>query len=168
MKGILILLVTLLTLTFEINGQNFLFIGEYSYPSTESFTLLSNYDRAYITDLNIVFAKNGEKALIGVSSDLVPLVRISGKLIIYLDDGSVIACSDQGIQDNVNGVAISAYYLTNEDLAKMANSNINMIRYSLKWMQMGGNPLYDGNYTASNTGESKTDFTTVITDFYSD
>ncbi|TVQ43745.1 MAG: hypothetical protein EA362_10980 [Saprospirales bacterium] len=155
-----------MTFTFESNGQNFFFIGENSYPCTETFTLQSNSNKDYIKDINIVFAKDGGKAVLGVSSDLVPSVRISGKLIIYLDDGSVITCNDQGIMDNVDGVALSAYYLTKDDLAKMENSNINTIRYTLKWVLFGGNPLYDGNHSASNKGGTKTDFPTVIADFY--
>ena len=157
-----------MTFTIESNGQNRFFIGENSYPSTETFKLQSNSDSDYINDLNLVFAKDGAKGLIIVSSKIVSTVRISGKLITYLDDGTVITCIDRGIKDNVDDIASSAYYLTNEELTKMKNSNINTIRYTIKCAECLMNPLYEGNYSASNKGSSKTDYTVVIADFYSE
>jgi hypothetical protein len=111
MKRILILLFIVMTFTLETNGQNLFFIGENSYPSTETFTLQSNSDRNYINDLNLIFAKDGAKGLLVVSSKLVSTVRISGKLVIYLEDGTAITCFDRGIKDNVDDIASSAYHL---------------------------------------------------------
>ena len=59
-----------LTYAVNMNGQNFAFIGENSYPSTEKFTLQSNSDKEDIGDLNLVFAKDGTTSLIIVSSKL--------------------------------------------------------------------------------------------------
>ncbi len=167
MKRILILVILAITYTLETNGQNLVFIGENSYPSTETFTLQSNSDKERISDLNLIFAKDGTKKLLVVSSKLVSTVRISGKLIIYLDDGTVITCIDRGVKDNVDDIASSAYYLTNEELAKMKKSNINTIRYIIQCAECLANPLFEGNYSASNIGNSKTDFTEIITEFYS-
>ena len=166
MKGILIFVILAITFTINTNGQNLVFIGENSFPSTETFTLPSNSDSHFINDLNLVFAKDGEKGLLVVSSKLVSTVRISGKLIIYLNDGTVIACIDKGINDNVDDIATSAYYLTNEELAKMKKSNINTVRYEIKCAECLSNQLYEGNYSASNKGSSETDFTTVIREFF--
>lgn len=166
MKRILILVILAIGYVIEINGQNLVFVGENSYSSTETFTLKSNSDRDYITDLKLVFAKDGTKCLLVVSSKLVRTVRISGKLVIYLDDGTVIACIDRGIKDNVNDIASSAYSLTNEELSKLKNSNINTIRYQIECAECLSNPLYEGNYSASNIGSSKTNFPTVISEFY--
>lgn len=166
MKGILIFVILAITFTINTNGQNLVFIGENSFPSTETFTLPSNSDRHFINDLNLVFAKDGEKGLLVVSSKLVSTVRISGKLIIYLNDGTVITCIDKGINDNVDDIATSAYYLTNEELAKMKNSNINTVRYEIKCAECLSNPIYEGNYSASNKGSSETDFTAVVSEFF--
>tara|TARA_B100000787_G_C16118907_1_gene261718 strand:+ start:70 stop:582 length:513 start_codon:yes stop_codon:yes gene_type:complete len=166
MSRILILLILTIIFTIETNGQNLVFIGENSFPSTEKFTLQSNSDSDYIGNLNIVFAKDGEKGLLVVSSKLVSTVRISEKLIIYLDDGNVITCVDNGIKDNVDDIASSAYHLTNEELTKMKKSNINTIRYEIRCGECLRNPLYEGNYSASNNGNSKTDFPELITKFY--
>src|SRR5690606_18826773 len=148
MKRILILVILAIGHIIEINGQNFVFIGENSYSSTETYTLKSNSDRDYITDLNLVFAKDGTKFLLIVSSKLVRTVRISGKLVIYLDDGTVISCIDRGIKDNVDDIASSAYSLTNEELSKLKNSNINTIRYQIECAECLSNPLYEGSYSA--------------------
>ena len=113
MKRILILVILAMTYAPEINGQKLFFIGENSYPSTETFTLQSNSDRNYINDLNLIFAKDGAKGLLVVSSKLVSTVRISGKLVIYLEDGTAITCFDRGIKNNIDGIASSAYHLTN-------------------------------------------------------
>ena len=166
MKRILIIVILAIINIPVVNGQNLVFIGENSYSSTETFTLKSNSDRDYITDLNLVFAKEGTKGLLVVSSKLVRTVRISGKLIIYLDDGTVITCVDRGIKDNVDDIASSAYSLTNEELSKLTKSNINTIRYQIECAECLSNPLYEGNYSASNKGSSKTDFPAVISEFY--
>lgn len=168
MKKILIIVIIAITYTIETNGQNLVFIGENSFPSTEIFTLKSNSDSNFINDLNLVFAKDGTKKLLVASSKLVSTVRISGKLIIYLNDGTVITCIDKGIKDNVDDIASSAYYLTNEELAKMKKSNINTIRYEIKCAECLSNPIYEGNYSASNKGRSETDFTTIIREFFNE
>jgi hypothetical protein len=100
-----------------------------------------------------------------VSSKLVSTVRISGKLIIYLDDGNVITCIYRGIKDNVDDIASSAYHLTTEESIKIKNSNINTIRYIIKCAECLYNPIYEGNYSASNKGNSKTDFTKIVAKF---
>ncbi len=71
MKRILILVILAITYTLETNGQNLVFIGENSYPSTETFTLQSNSDKERISDLNLIFAKDGTKKLLVVSSKLI-------------------------------------------------------------------------------------------------
>ena len=152
--------------TLETNGQNFAFIGENSYPSTEKFTLKTNSDNENINDLMLVFAKDGTKGIIVVSSKLRKVVKIGGKLIIYLDDGTVISCIDRGINDNVDDIAISAYSLTTAELTKMKHSNINTIRYQIECPVCGPYNSWEGIYSASNKGSSKTDFTSVISEFY--
>lgn len=166
MKQILLLVTFVITQILNINAQNFAFIGENSYPSTEKYTLQSNSDKESINDLTAVFAKEGAKSLIILSSKLTNVVKISGKLIIYLENGTVISCVDRGINDNVDNVAISAYYLTTEELNKMKHSNISKIRYQIECPTCGPFNSWEGIYSASNKGNSKTDFTKVIAEFY--
>lgn len=150
----------------NMNAQNFTFIGENSYPSTERFKLQSNSDKEEISDLNVVLAKEGETSLVIVSSKLTDVVKIANKLIIYLDDGTVISCSDRGINDNVDDVAISAYRLTSSEIGKMKVSNINTIRFEIVCPICGPFNLREGVYSASNKGAAKTDFTKVVERFF--
>ncbi|OUS12885.1 hypothetical protein A9Q93_09795 [Nonlabens dokdonensis] len=166
MKHLLTLLILFSTIPIIANGQNFVFIGENSYPSTKKYTLKSNSDDENINDLKLVFAKDGEKGLIVVSSKLTDVVKIANKLIIYLDDGTVISCIDRGINDNVDDIAISAYSLTKAEFTKIKFSNINTIRYQIVCSVCGPFNSWEGTYSASNKGNSKTDFTVVVSKFY--
>ncbi len=162
-----LLIITLaLIFTANVNGQNFAFIGENSYPSTEKFKLQSNSGKEDIGDLSLVFAKDGTTSLIVVSSKLPFFFKVAEKLIIYLDDGTVISCIDRGINDNVDDVATSAYYLTSSELSKMKASNINTIRYEIVCSICGPLNAYEGVHSSSNKGDSKTDFTKVIKNFF--
>jgi hypothetical protein len=166
MKRILIFIILVITYTTATNGQSFAFIGENSFQSTEKYTLQSNSDKEIINDLLLVFAKDGDKGLIILSSKLTNSVKISGKLIIYLDDGTVISCVDRGVNDNVDDIALSAYYLTTAELTKMKQSNINTIRYQIECPRCGPLNSWEGIYSASNQGNSISDFPKIITEFY--
>jgi len=95
MKRIAFTLIVVLAFAVHTNAQNFTFLGENSYPSTERFELVSNSDKEDIWDLNLVFAEDGISPMIIVSSKLTDVVKIANKLIIYLDDGTVISCTDR-------------------------------------------------------------------------
>ena len=166
MKRITITFILGLALAVQVNAQNFTFIGENSYPSTERFELVSNSDKEDIGNLNLVFAKDGISPLIIVSSKLTDVVKIANKLIIYLDDGTVISCADRGINDNVDDVATSAYRLTSSEISKMKGSNINTVRYEIVCPVCGVFNSWEGVYSASNKGSSKTDFTKVVERFF--
>lgn len=157
-KKILIVLISMLFITLTVNGQKFFFIGENSYPRTEeSFALQSNSDDG--EDLNVLFAKDGATAIIALTTkSSLSGTLFSGKLIIYLDDGTVITCMDRGESYYVDDTAQAVYSLTNEQVNKMKNSNINTVRYTLK--------IYDikeVNRSASNKAISTKD---LIAKFY--
>ena len=166
MKRIIITLILGLALAAQVKAQNFTFIGENSYPSTERFELVSNSDKEDIGNLNLVFAKDKISPLIIVSSKLTDVVKIANKLIIYLDDGTVISCTDRGINDNVDDVATSAYRLSASEISKMKGSNLNTIRFEIVCPICGVFNAWEGVYSASNKGSSKTDFTKVVQRFF--
>ncbi|HLT32164.1 MAG TPA: hypothetical protein VKZ98_00110 [Aquaticitalea sp.] len=151
MKKIPIILIPILFITLTANGQNLFFIGENSYTCSESFALQSNLDDG--EDLNVLFAKDGATAVIAVTtkSSLQGTI-ISGKLIIYLDDGTVITCMDRGESYYVDDTAKAVYSLTNEQVNKMKNSNINTVGYTLKKYD-----IQEVNRSASNKGISTMD-----------
>ena len=166
MKRLVFILTLVLAFSAKINAQNFTFIGENSYPSTERFELQSNSDKEEISNLNLVFAKDGISPMIIVSSKLTDVVKIANKLIIYLDDGTVISCTDRGINDNVDDIATSAYRLTPSEISKMKKSNINTVRYEIVCPICGVFNIWEGVYSASNKESSKTDFTKVVERFF--
>ncbi len=164
MKKTLLIIVGSLFITMTASGQKLFLIGEHSYPCTETFTLQPNSDEYYINDLNVLFAKDGNKALLGVCTKTVD-VLIRGKLIIYLEDGTVISLTDGGIFDYVDKIASAGYYLTIDDLNKLKSSNIFRIRYTLE-DEYGDLGTFGGNFSASNSGRSSIDFPTIIAEFY--
>ena len=166
MKRILLIITLVLAFPIYTIAQNFTFIGENSYSSTERFVLQSNSDKEDIGDLNVVFAKDEETALVIVSLKLTDFVKIANKLIIYLDDGTVVSCIDRGINDNVDDVATSAYRLTSSEVGRMKKSNINSVRFEIVCPICGPFNLWEGVYSASNKGSSKTDFTEVVEQFF--
>jgi hypothetical protein len=160
MKKNLIILAVISFITLTAKGQNLFFIGENSYSCSETFTLQSNFDSE--DSLNVIFAKDGTNALIIVNTKFPVKAYIREKLIIYLDNGSVITCIDRGKYDYVDNIASSAYSLTNEELSKMKKSNINTIRYTIR----SDNYLYLRNFSASNKAANRIDFPTILTEFF--
>ena len=127
-------------------SQSLFFMGDKSYPSTGKFSFNSD---SYFDKVEFLIAKGSGKGFIAISKKISSGVRIMGKLIIYLDDGTVITCIDRKKYDHVNGIATTVYYLTNEELNKMKRSNINSIRYTVKCatcVYYGG----EGNFAETN------------------
>lgn len=84
----------------HIYAQNFFFIGEKSYKSTPSFTFKANSSSG--EDLEILIAKKESGFLIALTAnvpgdDETCKHNIKGDIIIYLEDGKVITCSDRSI-----------------------------------------------------------------------
>ena len=162
-KFLIALTIIVFTTTF-VNGQDLFFIGENSYPCTKSVTLESNY-KAFIThDPNISFAKDKSEALFAISVETNGDVLIQGKLIIYLDDGSVISLVDKDKTDYVDDIAYAVYYLSDEDLIKLKRSNINTVRYRLEGDDEASTEAFGGNYSASN--KNKFDFPSLASKFF--
>ena len=109
----------------------------------------------------MLFAKDGTTALIAVSIKTSSGVVFSGKLIIYLDDVTVITCKESGKHNNGDATVSALYYLSYEKLGKMKNSNINTVRYSLKIVSISDDEGM--NFSASNKG---TPTKTLITEFF--
>ena len=152
MKLLLVKTAFFLIMVQYAQGQNTFFIGEKTYPCTKSFTL---WPKEYGgNELDVLIAKNGQDGMIALSvGGLMSPIRVLGKVIIYLEDGSVITCIDREKYDYVDHIATTIYYLTREELTKMKNSNISSIRYSLKCFdcQMS---TEEGNFSANNHEES--------------
>ena len=147
MPKIPLFLIALIFTTLTIKGQNLFFIGENSYPSTETITLRSNSEDG--DDLDILLAKDGKKGLFAVDTRSYTGVKFGSNIIIYLDDGTVITCIDRGKSDHVDDRAKAVYNLTSDELNKMKNSNIHTVRYTLKCSPCKGFfSTEEGNWSA--------------------
>lgn len=146
MNKSLLTLVMSLFIGTAFGGGNLFFIDEKSYPCTKTIELKG---KSSSNNLDVVIAKDGTKGLFVVSTPTMTGVLIRGKLIIYLDDGSVISCVDRGKYDYVDNIATNVYYLTTDELTKMKNSNLNTVRYTLKCSDCMMS-TEEGDFSASN------------------
>ncbi|MFZ2286790.1 MAG: energy transducer TonB [Bacteroidales bacterium] len=159
MKNFLIILIATLFITVTTKAQNLFFIGESSYPCTETITLQSNSD---FNDLNVLFAKDKTTVLVALSIESPFFDSTFGeKIIVYLDDGTVITCIDKAKHDFIDGKALAVYNLANEQLSKMITSNLNTVRFGLKF-DLGSLSPEERYFTASNKGINKTDVPTLL------
>ena len=158
MKKLIIILTATVFITLTAKGQNLFLIGENSYPCTKPLELKSNSPNG--NDLTILFAKDGTTGgLFAVSTKSEYQGRLYGKLIIYLDDGTVITFNDSESSDRVDELAKAVYSLTNKDLIKMKNSNINTVRYTIS-----NNISISNRSVLNNANNTKT----LITNFFSE
>ncbi len=156
MKKILTILFVTLFSTLMAKGQDLFFIGENSFTSTNIITLQSNSED--VANLDLIFAKDGKVGFVGVSTNTAYTNEtFVDKLIIYLEDGSVVTCADLVESENVDRSAKAVFYLTNEDLNKMKKSDIHTVRYTLNFM------LAETLYSASNKGNKTS---TIVTEFF--
>lgn len=112
-------------------SQNLFFIGDKSYKIIE-FQELTTKGESSFTELKVSIGKDGENGLIILSkNDFSRDLKISGELLIYLDDGSIIRCVDRGVRDRVNSTITTVYFLTASEVNRLKGENINTIRYSI-------------------------------------
>ena len=123
--------ITLIAMFFAANAysQNTFFIGSKTYSCSadieikgrEEFDLFSCW-----TQLTVTVVKDGTKGMMAFSNGS---YKISGKILLYLDDNSIITLVDRGTFDRVNSVYTSIYYLTASEVNKLKITNISSIRY---------------------------------------
>lgn len=160
MKQILSIVIITLFITLSAKGQNLLFIGDQSYPSSETYTLQS----FYTSNLNVLFAKDKDTPLFVVSIYSRNGIEVSGQLIIYLNNGSVLRLKQERT-DFVDNTSKAVYNMTEDELNLMKSSNINTVRFTLKHEDYDSHPD-SGNFTASNNGDSIINFPEIVSEFF--
>ena len=149
MKLILKLTLFFFGLTAIGFSQNTFFIGSKTYPCSDSFLMKSNKEWNGF-DLNVSIIKFEKSGMIALSTQVMDCaVRVSGNILIYLDDGNVITCIDRAKFDCADSKTTTLYSLSIEEINKLRISNINTIRFSLKCIKCLSS-TDEGNYTASN------------------
>jgi hypothetical protein len=105
--------------------QNIVFIGEKSYPSTETW----NFNNV---DINIG-RMNSSSAFIMISTREDDYIKetISGSLIIYLKNGKQIILTNKIATDHLDNNTSAVYTINSTNLNLLKSSNINIIRYSI-------------------------------------
>lgn len=154
MLKFLTVVISLLFANLTTKGQNLFLIDEKSYPCTNAIVLKSNSEGG--EDLQVFIAKDGKAGLFAVSTISRIRQEFAGKLIIYLEDGTVLTCNDIDASEEVDDRAIALYSLTDEQLNKLKSSNIHTVKYTLVFFD-------EVKYSASNHG-IKTN--TLISEFF--
>ena len=145
-----LLFATVLTIIFSSDtiAQNYIYFGDNRYEATPSWMFSSNYGGGLPgSGPELTVAKRSDVSGYLMISISVPIktYHLSGTVRVFLDDGSIIKCTDRGIRDHVDGQSISLYRLTTKELEKLKYSHISKIRYNL----VQGNYGYE-SFTASN------------------
>lgn len=166
MKIAILLFVFALISPQGVISQNTFFIGEKTYSSTDSYELRSGWH----AKLKVLFIKDGEKGMIAVTTYALGSQRIKGKLMIYLEDNTIITCIDRNKFDIVNSEATTIYYLTKEEINRLKSTNIASIRYSVGCVNCGGFLDSSSNYSVKNSVEypwqKKIDFPSEIRELF--
>ena len=109
-------------------SQNFIFIGENSYPSTDIYKFENEEDPVYVS-----FIKGNDEILISLKQRAVLgylKPKIDGRILIYLDNGKVIKVNAPTVKDYVDSDMTSIFLLRNEDVENLKISKINSIRFT--------------------------------------
>lgn len=111
-------------------SENRIYIGETSYPSTNTWTFSNDYFKTLAVTVAIHPTTGGFLML--ETSTSFPQEKISGTILLYLANNTVIKCIDRGIKDHVNGKSIALYKFTEEEMKKLAQNRITSIRFSAR------------------------------------
>ena len=138
----------------SLRAQDLFFIGENSYPATQTFTLKSNAGDEEKDDLKLLLIKGDEKASIVASRISYAKTEFSGSFIVYLKSGTVVKFDNSKMLDYVDDYTKAIYALTNEQLEELKNSDIHTVRYTLNCnpCKVEAIPSEEGTWTASNRG----------------
>lgn len=131
-------IVFILLINNIVRAQEFEIIGEKSYKVTSEIWL--NYPGYNILKFKIAKETNGEtpKIILKTSSGK---GRFNGGIIILLDNGEILKCSNEELVEYVNSDVIIMFSVTRNELEKLINSNIRNIKFMLSYE----------NYLAENT-----------------
>ena len=144
MHKIIIISIIAFWANLTVEGQNLFLIGEKSYTCTNAIMLKANADDG--SDLDVYCASEGNFGLIGVSRKGLPGEEFAGKLIIYLEDGSVLTCNESEVTERIDDQAKAVYSLTADQLSKLKIINIQKVKYTMILHHE------EKNFSAANTG----------------
>ena len=115
-------------------SQGNFFIGDKIYPCSKELILQEGTMTGRKLSIRII--KNNKKAFLAVKSAAMTSGlsngkggKIEGKMLLYLDNQTIIVLIDRGAFDKVNGVYTTIYNLTESEVKKLCETNISSVRY---------------------------------------
>lgn len=141
----------IIILLFSLNciSQNTIYKGNKSFSATEQWVFECSLE-AGIGNLDVQIAKNENGGYLKLGIYLNDNWNyIGGNVSVFLEDGSIITCTDKGTRDEVDGKSIALYSFTNSEMEKLKELDILKIRFIIK-AKPGVYGSNSGNYTAKN------------------
>jgi hypothetical protein len=143
------LLIIIFAIASKSFGQNLIYYGNKKYTATSIWTFkCENY--FWVGDLDVQIAKTNNGGYLKVAIE-VPTndLYIGSSVFIFLEDGTIITCSDKGIRDYLDKQSIALYVLTQAEMEKLKSINISKIRFKIKtkYSKYNQDP---GSFTAYN------------------
>lgn len=141
-----VILTAIIILSFvSAFSQNYIYRGDNQYKATNTWEFPLNGD--YWTGnpkFNIAKHPNGGYLMISLD---VPFKSnyIGGTVSVFLNDGTIIKCTDKGMRDHVDNQCIVLYNFTNSEIERLKLNRITRIRFTI----IGGTEGPE-SYTADN------------------
>ena len=115
-------------------SQNFIYIGSKGYPSTKTLAFLKSgeyFGYEYDARLFVSFAKAPNGGYVMLSTSARSDESISGTVLFYLKDGSVITLTSRVSKDFVDDEAVVIYSLNVNQINDLKSVDISKIRYTI-------------------------------------
>ncbi len=109
-------------------SQEYLYVGTTKYKSTKAWecTIEGGYPEVGNATLSVAKKSSGAYFIVSVDTHH----PLKGTVMIYLENGDAIKCSDTDMKDQHDGFSIGIYNLSLAEVERMKKSNISSVRVS--------------------------------------
>ena len=127
------LILLLLTSVCKLFSQNIIFIGDNSYPATQTWFFEGNGSQFqyYAKDASIQVGRKGTTGVLLISTLCYSAASgIKGSINIYLSNGDRVTLSTVIAKDFVDSYSNVIYNLSSENITKLMQNDIQVIRFN--------------------------------------
>ncbi len=136
---------------YSLDEGTTIFLGNKSYPATDYYKIelrssLTDPSKSfnspylgYMTEASIadilylsIGKKSSNSGYLLLSFITEEEVKFQGDVYIYLDDNSVIKCTDRNIESRIDNRTLSLFYLTDSEISRLKSINIKEIEFGIK------------------------------------
>ena len=137
-------------------SQNYIYIGDDQFKSTNTWEFKMNAKYWTSSPELVVAKKKDGSGYLMISMD-VPFksTYIGGTVFLFLEDGSIIKCTDKGIRDHLDDQSIAIYNFTKGEINSLKTKKIAKIRFSI----LGG---HEGKETFTANNKVKNEYGFII------